>query len=158
MLELLNQLQPRLLQGLAPDEVSAFSRVCTKKTYPDGTKLFNEGSEARILYILVEGLVDLCFELPGNRNPGVIVTIENPGDAVGFSAITEPYKYHSSGYCKKQVTIVEIVRENLSALFETNYHIAFILMRNIAGIISQRLFQFQHQLSKKLGEDVINGW
>lgn len=147
-----------LFNGFAPDEIEAFLHRCQEHTYADGTNLFMEQSEATKLYLILSGGIDLHYEMPHRENADTTVVSQKPGDAVGWSAIVPPHKYHLSGYCKGKTTLLEIDRETLKRIFETNYHLAYIFMRNIAIMAGERLHQVQDKLARVLSDEAVNGW
>jgi CRP-like cAMP-binding protein len=147
-----------LFMGLAPDEAAAFLRQCTEATYKDGSHLFMEQSGADKLYLILGGGIELRYEMPQRENADTIVASLKPGDAVGWSVIVPPYQYRLSGYCRGQTTLLEIDRGTLERLFETNYHLAYIFMRNIAMLTGQRLNQIQDKLAKVLASEAATGW
>lgn len=147
-----------LFTGFAPDETEAFLRRCQQKTYPDGTNLFMEQTEANKLYLILKGSIVLKFEMPQRENADTIIATRKAGDAVGWSAIVPPHQYRLSGYCKGETTLLEIDRDTLQVIFETNYHLAYIFMRNIAVLTGERLHQVQDKLAKVLADEAVNVW
>lgn len=147
-----------LFKGLAPDEATAFLRHCTEATYKDGTNLFMEQTVATKLYLIMDGGVELCYEMPQRENADTTIASLNPGDAVGWSVIVPPYQYRLSGYCRGETTLLEIDRGTLERLFETNYHLAYIFMRNIGMLTGERLNQIQDKLAKVLASEATTGW
>ena len=147
-----------LFKGLAPDETTAFLRQCQEKTCKDGTKLFMEQTEATRLFLILEGGVDLHFEMPQRESADTTIVSLKPGDAVGWSVIVPPYQYRLSGYCRGATTLLEIDRDHLEILFETNYHLAYIFMRNIAALTGKRLHQVQEKLARLLADEATTGW
>ncbi len=147
-----------LFKGFAPDETVAFLRRCGENTYPDGTCLFMEQTEATRLYLILKGSVVLKFEMPQRENADTTIAIRKPGAAVGWSAIVPPHLYRLSGYCKGKTTLLVVDRETLEILFETNYHLGFIFMRNLAVLAGERMHQVQDKLAKVLADEVIDGW
>ena len=147
-----------LFKGLAPDEVEAFLRRCHEKTYPDATNLFMEQSEATVLYLILKGSIALHFEMPQHEKADTTVVTRNPGAAVGWSAIVPPPLYHLSGYCRGKTTLLEINRGELQRLFETNYHLAYIFMRNIAVLAGERVHHVQDKLAKVLADEAATCW
>lgn len=147
-----------LFKGMAPDEIEAFLRRCQERTYPDGANLFMEETEATILYLILEGSIVLHFEMPQRQNADTAIATGNPGDAIGWSAVVPPYKYRLSGYCKGQTRVLQIDQDSLQVLFETNYHLAYVFMRNIAALTGERLNQVQNKLAKVLADEAVNGW
>ena len=79
-----------LFKGLAPDETEAFLRQCQKKTYPDGANLFMEQTDATKLYLILNGGIDLHFEMPKHENAYTKIASRKQGAAVGWSAIVPP--------------------------------------------------------------------
>ena len=147
-----------LFKGLAPDEANAFLRQCQEATYKDGTNLFMEESVASKLYLILNGSIELCYEMPQRENADTSIALLKAGDAVGWSVIVPPYQYRLSGYCRGETTVLEIDRTKLERLFETNYHLAYIFMRNIAMLTGERLNQVQDKLAKVLGDEAATGW
>lgn len=147
-----------LFKGLAADETTAFLRRCQKHTYRDGTSLFKEQTKADKLYLILQGGVVLHFEMPQRENADTTIVSLNPGDAVGWSVIVPPYQYRLSGYCRGETTLLEIDRQTLEVLFETNYHLAYIFLRNIAMLTGERLNQVQEKLAKVLANEAVTGW
>jgi CRP-like cAMP-binding protein len=147
-----------LFNGFATDETEAFLRRCKEKNYPDGTNLFMEQTEATKLFMILSGGIDLHYEMPQRENADTTVVSLNPGDAVGWSAIVPPHQYRLSGYCRGKTTLLEIDHDTLQLLFETNYHLAYIFMRNIAVLTGERLHQVQDKLAKVLSDEAVNGW
>ena len=147
-----------LLKGFAPDETEAFLRRCEERTYPDGTNLFMEQTEATKLYLILKGGIDLHFEMPQRENADTTIASRKPGAAVGWSAIVPPHQYRLSGYCRGETILLEIDRETLQLIFETNYHLAHIFMRNIAVLTGERLHHVQDKLAKVLADEAVNGW
>jgi CRP-like cAMP-binding protein len=147
-----------LFKGFAPDETEAFLRRCQQKSYPDGTNLFMEQTEAATLYLILKGSIVLKFEMPQREHADTTIAIRKPGDAVGWSAIVPPHQYRLSGYCKDETTLLEINRSTLQLIFETNYHLAYIFMRNIAVLTGERLHQVQDKLARVLANEAVDGW
>jgi CRP-like cAMP-binding protein len=146
-----------LFKGLAPDEAEAFVARCENKRYRDQAVLFKEMTEATTLFLLLEGEVDLTFALPADKGEAVLAT-RKPGDAIGWSALVPPYQYTFSGVCKGEVTVLQIDRSTMQAVFATNYHLGYIFMRNIATLSGDRLHRVQDKLARVMCDEAINGW
>ncbi len=147
----------RIFEGLAPEDVSAFLSLGNKQTYSDGTRLFEELTEAKTLYLVIEGCIELRFEMPGKRqHEGTVITREEKGAAIGWSVFVPPYAYTLSGYCRGDTVVFEIPKERFGALFEKNFHVAYIIMRNVATVIGERLHRMEDALAKCLGEEIMS--
>ncbi len=55
--------------GLNDEQLMALCDGCVEKVYHEGDKLFDEGEEANHLWIVVDGTVEVRFELPGHEAP-----------------------------------------------------------------------------------------
>jgi hypothetical protein len=117
-----------------------------------------EQAEATKLYLILKGSIDLHFEMPHRENADTAIVSLKSGAAVGWSAIVPPHQYRLSGYCRGETTLLEVDRETLQVLFETNYHLAYIFMRNIAILTGERLHHVQDKLAKVLADEAVNGW
>ena len=149
----------RVLEGLTPDEVSAFLDLCRGNSYPDGYCLFKEKTEATTFYLITKGTIELRFEIPGNRQvEGTTITKEGAGAAVGWSVFVTPYTYSLSGYCRGETDVLEIDRDSFHKLFHTNDHMAHIFMRNIATLMGQRLFRMEDSIARYLGTEIMSDW
>jgi len=146
-----------LFKGLAPDEAEAFVTRCEERHYRDQTMLFKEMTEATTLYLLLAGEVDLTFALPADKGDAVLA-IRRPGDAIGWSSLVPPYQYSFSAVCKGEVTLLQIDRPTMQAVFATNYHLGYIFMRNIAALTGDRLHRVQDKLARVMCDEAINGW
>ena len=146
-----------LFKGLAPDEAEAFVNRCEKKVYLDQTVLFKEMTEANSLYLLLDGEVELRFEMLAQKGEGVLA-IRKPGDAIGWSSLVPPYQYTFSGVCRGGITVLQIDRGTMQAVFANNYHLGYIFMRNIAVLSGDRLLRVQEKLAKVLGDEAVTGW
>ena len=149
----------KILEGLSPEEVSVFLRLCKENRYGDGTCLFTEKAEARTFYLILDGSIELRFEMPGKQHAdGTLITTQGTGEAVGWSVLIPPFTYSLSGYCRGDTTVLEIDKADFSALFDSNYRLAYITMRNVGGLIAARLFRMEDALAKCLGEEIMSEW
>lgn len=149
--------QDGLFKGLAPDEAEAFLSRCHQMTYKDGTRLFEELSEADKLYLPVSGSIRLCFKMPSKKGEATLVT-RMPGEAVGWSSVVPPHHYQFSGVCCGETTVFVIDRQSMQTLFSTNYHFAYIFMRNIAVLAVDRMIRLRDNLAKIIGDEAVTGW
>ena len=58
-----------VFNGLNDDQFSAILEICHEKEYHRGEKLFEEREDANRVWIVLEGQVDIRFNLPGRIAP-----------------------------------------------------------------------------------------
>jgi CRP-like cAMP-binding protein len=118
------------------EELSAISR---EKTISKGEWLFHEGDKADALYLVIHGRVELKLKLDEKRNLYITVTTLSEGDALGWSAIVEPYVYTLGALALDHVKLLRLDGENLRLLLEKHPEQGYILMRNIAKDMGTRV-------------------
>jgi hypothetical protein len=107
----------------------------------------------------LEGSIELRFEMPGKQHAdGTLITTQGSGEAVGWSALIPPFTYSLSGYCRGETTVLEIEKAGFSALFDSNYRLAYIITRNIGTLIAARLLRMEDALARCLGEEIMSEW
>jgi len=134
-----------LFKGLSADQIDLIQKYCHLVECKGRQKLNGEGDEAKRIWIVVEGQVDLSFELPGGTSSELcVVSTVGAGESFGWSSFVPPYRYRLSSYavppgCK----VLWIDREHLVRLFEDDYRMGYVFLYNLAGIINGRYHQLQ---------------
>jgi (2Fe-2S) ferredoxin/signal-transduction protein with cAMP-binding, CBS, and nucleotidyltransferase domain len=129
-----------VFKGLAEDQLTIIQECCSEKGFSHGDKLFDEGDEASHLWIVMEGQVDLRFELPGRSTSmkNTITTISKT-KTFGWSSLVVPNEYALSAYCAtRKCTVVKVEKECLFNLFEKNARLGYVTMSNLSEIIGKR--------------------
>ena len=127
-------------RGLSREELELIQGCCSEHRFSREAKLFDEGDDATHLWIVVEGEVDLRFELPGQRASGknTIATIRET-KTFGWSSLVVPSEYALSSYCaSRKCTVIKAEKECLFDLFEKNSRIGYVVMSNLSEIIGKR--------------------
>lgn len=158
------------------DKVEAFSEMtdeqliriqehCEIFTFNKNDKLFTEGDEATHLWAVVEGDVELRFELPNSETSrrtkldSVSVSKEGVAKTLGWSCFVPPHKMRLSAYCiSRRCQIVKIPRNSLMRLFEEDFKMGFLFMSYIVKVVGFRFHQFQDEVAKRKGENLMSGW
>ncbi len=144
--ELFSELEDEALEKIIP--------LCREECYGQGALIFSKGDEANTLYILQDGKVDLEYEICPQPDAcqDTRITIDQPGDVIGWSALVKPRRLTASAHCVSDVQLIAIDGKAINELMEKDAHIGFVVMKELAGIVSQRLRQ-----AKELRLDRIMG-
>lgn len=92
----------RFLDGLPEEVLEDLAQIAVEEQYPDGALLFEEGTKAKCLYLILEGkvslekLVQLGRTGTARRATTGVISSWNP---IGWSALVPPHVYTSSGVC-----------------------------------------------------------
>jgi len=122
---------------------------CREETYQEGDVIFRVGDQARDLYVLKEGQIDLVTEVsqhPDQATKKVVVDRITVGDFFGWSALVGPYLYVMSAICQKPCHLVIISGAELLALFESDYRIGYKIFQSLSRIIGTRLRYMEQAL------------
>lgn len=135
-----------LLKGLGENQLVSIQGGSEEKKVLRGKKFFGEGEDAKDLWVIADGRVDLCFELPA-RTPAEIITVSSAsaGETFGWSCFVPPYKQRFSAYASGQMsTVLRLEKEFLVGLFENDFDMGRRIMTNLASIISRQFVQLQN--------------
>ena len=147
-----------IFKGLDQQQLETVKDCCRIITINEGEKLFKEGEDATFLWAVIEGGVDLRFELPGgdSSKETTVATISS-GKVFGWSSFVPPFKYRLSGYCSsKGCQLIEIKKDCLNKVFETNALIGYRVMTNVSVVIGTRFQQLQDEVAVSEGEILMH--
>ncbi len=133
-------LRSPIFDGLSSDDLEVLCSHSRVLSFEAGHPLFERGQKAEELMILREGVVELFFPihiLGATRE----VTLESKqaGDVVAWSALISPYRFTVSARCAGKCVVTGLSRDALHGYFETEPKVGYLFMRNLAGVIGERL-------------------
>jgi CRP-like cAMP-binding protein len=149
--------QVEVFKGLDSSQLKAIKPCCQIKQFKQKEKIFSEDEDAYFLWAVVDGQIDLRFDLPGRESAGE-TTISNilPGKVFGWSSLVPPNIYRLSAYCSTPVgEVVQLDRDCLVKLFTKDPRIGYLVMSNVAIVIGTRFQQLQDELSLKNGNGLL---
>jgi CRP-like cAMP-binding protein len=147
-----------VFKGLDPSQLSAIKDCCQVQTFTEGEKIFGDKENAHFLWAVVEGRVDLRFDLPGRKSSDeMTITTISEGKVFGWSSFAPPYKYRLSAYCSsKDCQLIEINKDKLIKVFDANPLIGYRVMTNVAKVIGTRFQQLQDEVALLGGEIILH--
>lgn len=154
-------------QGLTDEQVSSLQGLCEESTFQKDAKLFTEGDMATHLWFVVEGQVDLRFEMPVPRaidSRPTVTTVhvkrqDSAAKTLGWSYFVPPFKMRLSAYCVSDTCrIVRVPGEKLVFLFEKDPAMGYKFMSYMVVVVGYRFQQFQDVVGKIMGNKLASGW
>jgi CRP-like cAMP-binding protein len=133
---------------LNDEQLKAIALIAEEKSYPKGTLLVKENTAATRLALLLEGDIDLIFS--GGGEGAIVNSLVGsiaPGEAYGVSSLIEPYKYTATARATMPVKVIEIDGTALRALVEVDRNMGYVMMRNVAIAVLERLRYTQVELA-----------
>jgi CRP-like cAMP-binding protein len=135
--------QADVFRGMSRDFLKEFMAITVKESHEKGHLLFCEGERASHFYILLKGHVRISLGETGQA----VSTVDQPGEAFGWSSIVGRDVYSASAECKEPTRLLKVEAERLQSLLEKNPANGLIFFKRIAGILGNRLIQIYSMIS-----------
>lgn len=137
ILELLGSVE--LFEGLTTEELTAVESLCYPRTFQANEVIARQNTYGDELYIIQDGFVEVSLDGHGGRK--VIVNL-GQGQTIGeMSLIDQGRRSATVRALSSPTLLLVILQEDFDKLCETNGHIGYIVIRNIAADLSFRLRQ-----------------
>ena len=132
-----------LFDGIAPHELEAVSKICRERSYYAGDLLTTQGEPGDELFVICDGLVEvLRSETLSDPSPRAVVNL-GQGQIVGEMALVDLGPRSATVRTISEKTVVQVIqRDAFERLCDENYHLGYIVMRNIVADLS---FKLRHQ-------------
>jgi CRP/FNR family cyclic AMP-dependent transcriptional regulator len=128
-----------MLNNLKVSMLEKLLNITSIKTYKANDYIFNEGDGAENLYAVIEGRVRL--EIDKKYTTRISINDIVQGMTFGFSALvdTEKKNYTTYALARTDVKLYKWKTTDLEALFNEDFELGFLFMKEIAKIIKARL-------------------
>ncbi len=118
--------------------------ISKEVVFVPGTRIFEEGEQAGILYVIQKGILDLTFRFKiGEVEGELTIDSKGRGESVGWSALVPPHHYTLAGVSRESLTALAMDGNSLLNICRDDREFGYFLMRNIAGIVGTRMKQLQ---------------
>lgn len=140
-----------LFSELNNEELGLFASLCQERVYEAGETIFTAQESAEDLYILQEGRVALQIQLRSAVERSGNVTIEEvePGHIFGWSSVVKQQRFTATARALEWTKVCAIPAGDLNTLFSQHTHIGFVVMKQLANVISSRLRHTRDELARK---------
>ncbi|MFQ5501108.1 MAG: Crp/Fnr family transcriptional regulator [Phycisphaerae bacterium] len=126
---------------------SSIGELCARgkaQSFESGDRLFDRGEDATELMVLQDGVVELFFPIQiMGVTRDLIMETKQPGDVVAWSALVDPHRFTLAARCASDCRVTSLDRPLLESYFEEHPREGYLFMRNLAGVIGQRLHAMQ---------------
>ncbi len=132
--------QAEVFHRLDDDQLAAAATCCIEQVFQEGDKLFSEKEEAKHLWLVKEGLIDLRFDLPARPTAAenTISTISSKM-LIGWSSLVPPHQYTLSAYCTSRTcSVVKMETELLVKLFQRDLRMGYLVKSYLLRVIASR--------------------
>jgi hypothetical protein len=115
------------------------ARSATKRRLEQGAIVVRRNDEARAVYFLLSGAVQILVYFEGVGDPLMGVQ-RDPGSLIaGWSAFRPPYRHTSSMRCEEASELVWLPRETFEGIFEDDPYLGYQILKKVAAAVDHWL-------------------
>jgi len=131
-----------LFKGIDFRVIKEIAEICHLENYAKDTVLFNKGEDAKSLYIIEDGTVNLLI----HNGASLTYELSNPGEVFGWSSMVESGRYTAACVCATGLRAVRIDRDKLNRIFSRYPAEGLKILKRLAGVFSKRLLSAYRDL------------
>ncbi len=124
-----------VFKGLLEDEYFKVLSMCSSKSLPKGETLFKQGDYGASMFILLSGEVDINVEGVGT------VHVMQAGEILGEISLVSRIPRTASAVTRSDCVLLQLYAEILHDLVGKYPRMGYVIMRNIAAILAERVVQ-----------------
>ncbi|MFF9036101.1 cyclic nucleotide-binding domain-containing protein [Streptomyces sp. NPDC014892] len=126
-----------MLQALPTEHRQRLMRFAREVSFPQGTRLFEEGGRADRFWIIRTGSVDLDMRVPGRR-AAVIETLRH-NELVGWSWLFAPHTWHLGAESTSPVRAYEFDATAIRSMCKDDPELGASVAQWVGGVLAHRL-------------------
>lgn len=138
-------------------QLKELAMISEEITVEPNTILFKKGEQAKALYVLVDGNIDLIDYLTSELDPTYckefLAGEMEPGSVLAISALVEPYKLTATAKATQKSRLVVIDGHELQRLANEDIALGYALMRQVAKLAIERMVASRTLLAALLNHD-----
>ena len=134
-----------LFKDLDDAQLMRIAAVAGEASMENGQLICKEGEEAKELYILKTGSVELLTGIE-NSVELPISMLRNPGEIFGSGVLVTPYLYTLTARCAEAGVLSRIEGSAMQKLMDEDRDLGCIIMTNLAGHFLGRLKESRQEL------------
>ncbi len=127
-----------LFKDLTEKQLESIARSAQEKVYESEENIFVHGEEAKNLYVLLDGTVDL--KLKAFEDIDLMTSkLTNRGDVFGTASLMVPALYNVTAKCLENTRVLAIDATALRGLIDEDAKLGLKIMRRLAQLFFSRL-------------------
>ena len=127
-----------LFQGLDVADMKALAAIASMVSVSPGEYLVEESAKGQEFFVIVKGRVDIHVSMPDGKNSESLALLKE-GDTLGESVLLGRIRRIASAQAKDRVDAMRWDVGALNSYFDAHPRAGFIVMRNLARIVHERL-------------------
>jgi CRP-like cAMP-binding protein len=136
--------------GINPEALRAVLDLFGQGSYDPGTRIIEEGSRGKRLYIVTSGRTEVRvrFPDPGGDEPESVIATNARGDTFGEMELLDTQERSASVVAIEATTTIELTNNDLYEIFRRRPDVFRMIMMNLARDLSRRLRLADRQLAE----------
>lgn len=128
----------QLFEALSPQELKQLEFRTKCRSVEDGEFLCREGETGDEVYMILSGRARVEAKVPDSSEAEVLAALDE-GEFVGEMVMLGQYYRSASVIAEEDLEVLVWSKDDLDAVFEQNHHIGYVVMRNLANSLADRL-------------------
>jgi len=136
--------QAALFEGLSQEELQAIAALCQSQAFRSGEIITTQGEHGDELFVVSQGFVEVTLTNPaGGGEPRIVVQL-GPGQIVGEMSLVDRGPRSATVRALTDGAMLQALkRDAFLQLCQTNTHLGYLVMRNMAADLS---FKLRHRM------------
>lgn len=118
-----------IFADLSPEDLKLVAEMGREEWYPQNTVIFHQGDEGNMMFVIVEGRVDVVRSVNGTEQ---VLAQRGGGDFVGEMAIIESVPRVASLITQSDVRVLAIDGETFKAILRERPDVSFAVLRSLS--------------------------
>ena len=128
-----------LIKDMSDEESMSLAGIAEERRYARGSVILREDSKTRDLFVICSGRVSIRLSLPTESGREEVIYTMREGQIFGELALVDGSPRSATVRAEEEVMACAYDYEKLTGLLEEQPRIGYLLMRNLAAIISARV-------------------
>jgi hypothetical protein len=129
----------RFFEGVPGWALERLARSATKRRFEQGAIVVRQNDEARAVYFLLSGAVQILVYFEGVGDLLMGVQRDRGSLIAGWSAFRPPFRHTSSMRCEETSELVRLPRETFEGIFEDDPYLGYQILKKVAVAVDHWL-------------------
>lgn len=126
-------------------QLAEIAKITETKTFKKGSEIYKEGERANHIFLVSKGWVSLR-KIDPERDLGISFENREKGELFGTACFMKPQEYTLNAVCMEDSEVMAIDADKLFDLFQKDYQIGYLFLREIAKVYFERYKSVKRQL------------
>lgn len=138
-----------LFHTLKEAQLNVLLAHSTVKSLVEGETIFRQGEDAKSLYVLIEGAINLAVKTE-EKIDLMTSRVEKEGSVFGMPSLIEPFRYNVTATCLRPSKVLIIEADRIRMDMNEDPGMGMEIMKRLASIYFNRLNEMRKGVSNFL--------